>query len=161
MYKIGSQHGCITCKETAEDIVRARSARVQSEAELDAELRSYGIDPEEMDRRMLGKIEAAMKEGHDTPMLREAHRQFSAVVAKQERHDCCKTVMAEYMKNPEFAAKFEHECKRLDSEDMPESLVSASEFYAKDYGKVCYTVTDWFEFAEAYSRKFGASQKRK
>jgi len=46
--------------------------------QLDAELSSNGLDPEELDRKMLARlIKARDEEGFDTPMLHEAIRQFS------------------------------------------------------------------------------------
>jgi len=47
-----------------------------SDAELDAELLSFGIDPDELNRKMLARLLEERLKGHDTPMLNEAIRQF-------------------------------------------------------------------------------------
>jgi hypothetical protein len=49
-----------------------------SNAELDAELRSYGVDPDELNRKMLKRLlKARDQDGYDTPLLHEMIRQFS------------------------------------------------------------------------------------
>lgn len=58
-----------------------------TDEELDAELRSYGLDPDELHKRMLERLLKARAEGHDTPMLREAIRQFSEVGPLAERKE--------------------------------------------------------------------------
>ncbi len=56
-----------------------------TEDELDDELRLYGIDPEELTRKLLARLREAQAKGIDTPILREAIRQFEEREAKKAK----------------------------------------------------------------------------
>lgn len=68
---------CPMCGDPREACKCLSDVEKMSNAELDTELRCHGIDPSDLEKKILERLLQAKTEGHNTKILNEMIRQLS------------------------------------------------------------------------------------